>query len=182
MDMPGWIQGDISLYSWNCSHLFTSRLLSLVQRLPASCQPIMPTPHKKFNMLLLIEIFRSFTLTHYTGYGFARISQEAQDENYSSQQHFMHKTTAKIRRADDICSPYLFSAKITSATNEKVLPFCTALTQVFLGESTAFLNSSNTSFLGRKRLANSLSRDAYQGIRTKVERMRKYLGSKKLLY
>lgn len=115
----------------------------------------MPIPREKFNMLLLIEIFRS--LTHYTGYGFARISQEAQDENYSSQQRFMHKTTAKIRRTDDICSPYLFSAKITSATNEKVLPFCTALTQVSLGESTTFLYSSNTSFLERKGYPTPLS-------------------------
>lgn len=69
----------------------------------------------------------------------------------------MHKTTAKIRRTDDICSPYLFSAKITSATNEKVLPFCAALTQVFLGESTSFSYSYNTSFLVRKGYPNPLA-------------------------
>lgn len=150
MDMPGWIQGDISLYSWNCSHLFTSRLLSLVQRLPASCQPIMSIPHKKFNMLLLIEIFRSFTLTRYTGYGIARISQEAQDENYSSQQHFMHKKPQlkfeeQMTSVHHICSVlkshqpltrkcYLFVQLWHKFSWEKVLPFCTVLTQVFLEE------------------------------------------------
>lgn len=166
MDMAGWIQGDISLYSWNCSHLFKSRLLSLVQCLPASCQPIMPIPHKKFNMFLLTEIFRSFTLKHYTGYGFARISQESGMKiilvNSISctkpQLKFEEQTTS----AHHICS--------VLKSHQPLMRKCYLFVQLW------------HKFSWEKRLSKSLSRDIYQGIWKKAERMRNYLGSKKLLY